>query len=290
MNIKKLSAVFMLVALFFVSAGNVSAVDTLAPAVPTSFSVKAGDTESEIVLNWTNPRSSDLSHINVYLVTSSAYSATSVHGSIDATSGTAGTATLFNMGFNTTHYIYLSAVDTSGNVSGFTANLKYSTALAPTEASTSTPTPFATTTIPPAGSSVVAVLNGDLIRASGTQDVYLVKIVGVKKFKRLILNPEVFNFYDSMNWADVKDVSLAVAGEYTTSDLVIEANVDGSIASPRVYKLSSGVDSDVGQKQWLNMTPTEFEAQGHDWDAIYKINSTEASADFYLDGSDITIS
>ena len=35
--------------------------------------------------------------------------------------------------------------------------------------------------------------DGDLVREADEFDVYIVKLVGTSKFKRLILNPDVFN-------------------------------------------------------------------------------------------------
>ena len=38
------------------------------------------------------------------------------------------------------------------------------------------------------------------------------------------------------------------------------------------------------------MTPAEFEEAGYDWDAIYSINHTEASSDFYVEGDALAAS
>lgn len=128
------------------------------------------------------------------------------------------------------------------------------------------------------------IIDGDLIQVKNTFDIYIVKIVGAKKFKRLILNPEIFNSYGHLKWENVKEVLQATADNYAVSDLVIEANEDGSIADPKVYRVSSAKGSDVGEKRWLNVSSAQFEAAGLDWDSLYKINSTEASANFYPKG------
>ena len=60
------------------------------------------------------------------------------------------------------------------------------------------------------------------------------------------------------------------------------------MANEKVFKVSSALNSDVGQKQWLNMTAAQFELEGYDWDAIAKINHTEASPNFYPEGVQIT--
>lgn len=134
------------------------------------------------------------------------------------------------------------------------------------------------------------ILDGDLLSTADSFDIYLVKLVGTKKFKRLILNPAIFESYGHLRWDAVKTVTQELQDSYTMSDLVIEVNADGSVADPKVYQLSSSSNSDFGQRQWLNMSPVAFEARGYDWDAIYKINHTEASADFYPTGDSITAS
>lgn len=150
-----------------------------------------------------------------------------------------------------------------------------------------TPTPEPTITLTP---TPVAenIADGGLIREIGAQDIYIVKIIGTKKFKRLILNPEIFNSYGHLKWSDVKDVARAVLDSYTTSDLVIEINADGSIANPKVFRISSAANSDVGQKRWLNISAAQFEAAGLDWDSVFKINHAEASKNFYPEGAAIT--
>lgn len=131
--------------------------------------------------------------------------------------------------------------------------------------------------------------DGDLITTRDNSDIYIVKMVGTKKFKRLILNVTVFNSYGHLKWENVKTVSQEVMNSYTLSELVMEMNDDGSVASPKVYKVSSEPNSDAGTKQWLNLSPGEFEAAGYDWDAVYGINHREASPDFYPEGTSITV-
>jgi uncharacterized protein YxeA len=129
----------------------------------------------------------------------------------------------------------------------------------------------------------VTIQDGDLIRNPNAEgmaqfDIYIVKVVGTKKFKRLILSPHVFESYEHLSWDDVKDVSQSVIDEYTTSDLV---RAEGDY---KVYKLIA--DGDTGTKQWLNITAEEFVNQGYDWDAIYIINATDRDA--YSVGAEIT--
>jgi len=132
-----------------------------------------------------------------------------------------------------------------------------------------------------------AVIDGDIVSpdAEFTQggityypyDVFIVKIVGAKTFKRLILNPEVFESYGHLEWGNIQTISASTVEGYTTSQLV---RADGET---KVYKLVP--DGDVGTKEWMNMTAAEFGAT-YDWDSIYTVNSVDVGN--YTVGADIT--
>lgn len=109
-----------------------------------------------------------------------------------------------------------------------------------------------------------AFADGDLVRETDEFDVYIVKLVGDKKFKRLILNPDVFNMYGHLKWGDIQVVADGTLADYTTSELVREINDD------KVYKLYP--DGDVGTKKWVESLDC-FTSQGFDWDSVYIINS-----------------
>ena len=119
----------------------------------------------------------------------------------------------------------------------------------------------------------ITILEGDLIRAIGDIDVYIVKYNDSKKFKRLILSPSVFESYGHLKWSDVKDVDRSVVDSFTTSDLVRAVN------DYKVYNLFPA--GDTGQRSWIK-TAEVFNKQGFDWDAIYQIN--QAERDLYIDG------
>jgi len=118
--------------------------------------------------------------------------------------------------------------------------------------------------------------DGALIRANGDIDVYIVKYVGDKQFKRLILSPFVFNSYEHLRWGDVMDVEQSVVNSFTTSELVRAVN------DTKVYRLAP--NGDKGQKRWVK-TMGAFAANGFDWDAVYEINSVDRDA--YTLGQDI---
>jgi len=120
------------------------------------------------------------------------------------------------------------------------------------------------------------IIDGDLIRTQGDLDVYIVKILGAEKFKRLILTPEIFNQYGHLKWENIKEVSLAERDEYITSDLV------RAVGDDKVYKLYPS--GDVGEKRWIK-TANDFLDLGYDWNAIYTINNFEKN--YYLPGEDL---
>lgn len=141
----------------------------------------------------------------------------------------------------------------------------------------------------PMAAGAVTIVDGDLMQnpnASGAAkyDVYIAKIVGSNKYKRLIVSPSVFNSYGHLSWSKIKTVDQATLDAYTTSDLSRCVDPDFGVDDPKVYKLSP--EGDTGAKQWLNMTAAEFEAAGYKWDSIYTINKTDR--DTYTTGSDIT--
>lgn len=118
-----------------------------------------------------------------------------------------------------------------------------------------------------------ALRDGDIIRAIGGIDVYIVKFIGEKKFKRLVLSPSVFRSYGHLRWENVKEVEPDVLNSLVTSDLV-RATEDKSIF--RLYPAG-----DTGEKRWIE-TEAIFERLGLDWDSVYEINNTDR--DSYVTG------
>lgn len=118
------------------------------------------------------------------------------------------------------------------------------------------------------------ISEGALIRAKSGIDIYIVKYVGSKKFKRLILSPSVFNNYGHLRWGDVIDVDQSVLNSFTTSELV------KAVGDEKVYKLYPM--GDTGEKRWVK-TGGAFTRMGFDWDAIYEINQFDR--DSYITGT-----
>lgn len=123
------------------------------------------------------------------------------------------------------------------------------------------------------------IKDGALIRSIGGMDVYIVKLINGKRYKRLILNPKVLNSYKHLHWSDVVQVDQIVLDSYATSNVVKIVN------DTRVWQLNPTGDHMTGSKAWIQ-TADAFLAMGYSWDQIYTINSTEAS--LYNTSTDIT--
>ncbi|MBU4284983.1 right-handed parallel beta-helix repeat-containing protein [Patescibacteria group bacterium] len=128
----------------------------------------------------------------------------------------------------------------------------------------------------PSNVSAAIIIDGDLIKTSDNPDVYIVKLVDSLKYKRLILNPEIFNQYSHLKWENIKTVSQTELDEYTISDLV------RAVGDEKVYKLYS--NGDTGERRWIK-TAEDFNGFGYKSNAIYEINSYEWN--FYATGLDL---
>lgn len=103
------------------------------------------------------------------------------------------------------------------------------------------------------------IKDGSLIRLAGSNDIYIVKIVDGKKYKRLILSPKVFASYVHLRWSNVIEVDQATFDSFTTSDL---ARVAGTSI---VLKLTAAGATTVAS--------STIEQK-----SVYEINQAEASA------------
>ena len=138
----------------------------------------------------------------------------------------------------------------------------------------------------PTNAQSQSIVDGALIKTDGNPDIYIVKLVNGKQFRRLILNPTIFDSYGHLSWDNVLTVSTSVMNSYTVSDLVREIYPDGSIVPPgNIYKLYP--QGDTGVKRLLQITQAEFESK-FDKDSIYSINHLEAGPTFYELGAPIT--
>jgi len=118
---------------------------------------------------------------------------------------------------------------------------------------------------------------GDLIRAVGDIDIFIISQYG---YKRLFLNPVIFNMYGHLGgWSAVKSVAPS------TRDAFVTSNYYRYVDSPKVYFVEV-TGGDTGIFHWVNMTAADFSAQGGKADAIFTINKSEL--DWYPKGADKT--
>lgn len=128
-----------------------------------------------------------------------------------------------------------------------------------------------------ASAQVATLSDGDVVKTAGNPDVYIVTTNPHAQYagwKRLILNPEVFNLYGHLSWSKIKTVSQATIDAYHTSALVRGEN------DPKVYVLAP--NGDVGTKTWIT-SEAEFLAAGYSWSQIAQVNNKER--DMYTDAS-----
>ncbi len=120
--------------------------------------------------------------------------------------------------------------------------------------------------------AITAINDGDLIKTLDSNDVYIIK----GEYKRLILNPEIFNQYGHLKWENIKIVNQEEVNKYVVSDLV------RAVGDDKVYRLYP--NDDTGEKRWIK-TAEDFNGFGYKTEAIYEINSFER--DFYINGIDL---
>src|SRR3989344_232640 len=92
------------------------------------------------------------------------------------------------------------------------------------------------------------LVEGNVIRATAGNDpdVYIVNNYG---YKRLFTNPAIFNVYQHIGWAKVKNVPNATRDAFMTSGLFRNCQTN----DPKVYALDVASE-DVGILHWLNIT------------------------------------
>ena len=138
---------------------------------------------------------------------------------------------------------------------------------------------------------LASLVDGDVVKIAGNPDVYITKTIGVgtsvKRFKRLIINPDIFESYGHLSWSNIKTVTQATLNAFTLSDLVLEVNADGTPVNGYIYRLYA-TQADTGIKSHLRLTPTQFEALGLDWSSVFYINHIEAGNSFYVLAPPIT--
>jgi len=119
---------------------------------------------------------------------------------------------------------------------------------------------------------------GDLIRAQGDFDVFIINQYG---YKRLFLNPTIFNMYGHLTggWKAVKTVTPQVRDAFITSKYY------RYVDSPKVYFLEV-TGEDTGKLHWINISGENFLSQGGKPESIFIINKSEFN--WYPRGTDKT--
>jgi len=108
--------------------------------------------------------------------------------------------------------------------------------------------------------NAIQIPEGAIIKTATNPDVYIVKYKNGKQFKRLVLNPQVFESYGHLRWEDILTVSQSEMNSFVISNLV---RVDGQVD---VYQLIA--NGDIGSKHFVV-------SNNFDLDSIYTINSVD---------------
>lgn len=111
------------------------------------------------------------------------------------------------------------------------------------------------------GESAAAIGDGDIVKSPDSPDVYIIKLKNGKRYKRLILSPQVFGSYGHLRWENLKVWSATELESFVTSELVRETS------DPVIYRLRA--DGDRGERTAWDP------AESYDADAVYEINSAD---------------
>lgn len=124
------------------------------------------------------------------------------------------------------------------------------------------------------------LLEGDVISAQPSDpDIYIVNDWG---YKRLFLNPVIFNFYGHIGWASVKTVAPATRDAFGTSGIFRNCET----GDQRVWGLEV-TGEDTGVLHWINMTGAQAVTEDPQFFLkVFCINTNEFN--WYAKGSDYT--
>ncbi|MBI2670273.1 MAG: hypothetical protein HYX20_03980 [Candidatus Yanofskybacteria bacterium] len=151
--------------------------------------------------------------------------------------------------------------------------------LLPTPSLTPLPTPT-----PPINQarlySLSEIYDGDLIRGQGDIAVWIIKIVGEKRYKRWLFGPQIFNAYGHLSFDKVKNVSKVTLNNFDTSNLIRKFDDE------KVYELTDFVPGKSATRRWIQ-TLEIFLQRGFDFDAVYIVNQREF--DLYTEGSPLPV-
>lgn len=109
--------------------------------------------------------------------------------------------------------------------------------------------------------NAMSIPEGAVIKTAHNPDVYIVKYKNGKQYKRLILNPQVFESYGHLKWEDILTVDQATIDSFVVSDLVMV------FGQGNFYQLIP--DDDTGSSHLL------VSIEGYDLGSVYIINSVD---------------
>jgi len=157
----------------------------------------------------------------------------------------------------------------------------------PTPDASPTPTPTPSTIVTPASRGFVSLValglkEGDTISAAGSSDpdIYIPNIYG---YKRLFLNPAIFNFYGHLGgFRNVKNATAVTRDKMVTSGLFRNCETN----DPKVYGVEINGE-DTGLLHWVNTTGAQAIADDANFfKKVFCINTNEFN--WYSKGSNYT--
>lgn len=153
----------------------------------------------------------------------------------------------------------------------------------PTPIPSITPTPTSVPTFTPTIDqgriySLAEIFDGDLIRGQGDIAVWIVKIVGEKRYKRWLFGPQIFDAYGHLGFNKVKNISKVTLNNFDTSNLIRKFD------EAKVYELTDFVPGVRAIRRWVP-TVEIFLQRGFDFDSVYIVNQREF--DLYPEGASL---
>ena len=113
--------------------------------------------------------------------------------------------------------------------------------------------------------------DGELIRQQDERDVYVLKVINCKAFKRLILSNEVIQAYGHLRSKIIDEVSEIVLSTYRSSTLAGFVRSDGRLLILHLHVTGE----DTGERRLIDLTEGEIERAGLDLDSVFIINRGE---------------
>jgi hypothetical protein len=119
-----------------------------------------------------------------------------------------------------------------------------------------------------------------LIKGEDDFAVWIVKIVGEKRFKRWLFGPQIFSAYGHLGFNKVKNVSKETLNRFDgTSALIRKVN------DTKVYNLEDFRPGISATRRWIQNEEV-FRQRGFDFDAVYIVNKGEFN--MYTEGTPIS--